>query len=100
MASSVSSECAFSHGGITISKRRSRLKGDIVKAIQGVKCAIRTDLLFREPGPCSTVEAELDSDIEEGMDEGEDPDVPETDWAWMAIDEDDLDELMLVAISE
>ena len=44
------------------------------------------------------MEAELDSDIEEGMDEGEDPDVPETDWAWMAIDEDDLDKLMLVAV--
>lgn len=99
MASSVSSERAFSHGGITISKRRSRLKGDIVEAIQCVKCAIRTDLLFREPGPCSTTEAELDSENEEGMDEGDDPDVLETDWAWMVIDEDGLDKLMPVAVS-
>ena len=80
------------------------MKGDIVEAIQGVKCAIRTDLLFREPGPCSTLEAELDSDneegMDEGMDEGEDPDVPEIDWAWMVIDEDDLDELIPVAVSE
>ncbi|PPQ88604.1 hypothetical protein CVT26_004368, partial [Gymnopilus dilepis] len=34
MASSVSSERAFSSAGITISKRRSRLKGDIVEAIE------------------------------------------------------------------
>jgi len=30
MASSVSSECAFSAGVITLSKLRNRLKGDIV----------------------------------------------------------------------
>jgi hypothetical protein len=40
MASSVSSERAFSQGGITISKRRSSLKGDIVEALQCIKCAI------------------------------------------------------------
>ena len=51
MASSVSSERAFSSAGITISKRRNRLKGDIVEALQGLKCLIREDLLFREiPG--------------------------------------------------
>ena len=77
---------------------RSRLKGDIVEAIQCVKCAIRTDLLFHEPGPCSTLEAELEgTDNEEDMEEGDDLDVPETDWAWMMIDEDDLDPLMPVA---
>ncbi|KIK33711.1 hypothetical protein CY34DRAFT_32916, partial [Suillus luteus UH-Slu-Lm8-n1] len=37
MAASVSSEQAFSQGGITISKRRNRLKGDIVEALQCVK---------------------------------------------------------------
>jgi len=58
MASSVSSERAFSQGGITITKRRNRLKGDIVEALQCVKCAIRHDLLFREPGPSSLVELE------------------------------------------
>ena len=62
MSSSVSSERAFSQGGITISKRRNRLKGDIVEASQGVKCAIRHDLLFREPAPSSTLEAELNDD--------------------------------------
>jgi hypothetical protein len=65
MASSVSSERAFSQGGITISKRRNRLKGDIVEALQCVKCALCHDLLFREPGPLSSTEEALkDSDIE------------------------------------
>ncbi|KAJ7730112.1 ribonuclease H-like domain-containing protein, partial [Mycena maculata] len=49
MASSVSSERAFSSAGITISKRRNHLKGDIVEALQCLKCLIRKDLLFREP---------------------------------------------------
>ena len=48
MASSVSSERAFSSAGITISKCRNRLKGDIVEALQCMKCLIRHDLLFRE----------------------------------------------------
>jgi hypothetical protein len=37
MASSVSSERAFSSAGITISKRRNRLDGDIVEALQCLK---------------------------------------------------------------
>ena len=48
MASSVSSERAFSSAGITISKRRNRLKGDIVESLQSLKCVIREELLFRE----------------------------------------------------
>jgi hAT family C-terminal dimerisation region len=56
MSSSVSSERAFSHGGITISKHRSRLKGDIVEALQCLKCAMREDLLFRVSSPTSTTE--------------------------------------------
>jgi hAT family C-terminal dimerisation region len=47
MASSVSSERAFSSAGITISKRRSRLKGDIVEALQCLKCMIHKNLIFR-----------------------------------------------------
>lgn len=66
MSSSVSSERAFSQGGITITKRRNRLKADIVEALQCVKCALRQDLLFREPAPSSLVELEhLDDDDEE-----------------------------------
>jgi hypothetical protein len=64
MSSSVSSERAFSQGGLTITKIRSCLKGDIVEALQCVKCAIRHDLLFREPAPSSTLEAEDVSDQE------------------------------------
>jgi hypothetical protein len=48
MATSVSSERAFSSSAITISKRRSRLTGDVVEALQCLKYFIRRDLLFRE----------------------------------------------------
>ncbi|PPR07905.1 hypothetical protein CVT24_002800 [Panaeolus cyanescens] len=47
MAASVSSERAFSSAGITISKRRNRLKGDVVEAIECLKCIFHHDLLFR-----------------------------------------------------
>ncbi|KAG6880562.1 hypothetical protein C0993_005780 [Termitomyces sp. T159_Od127] len=60
MASSVSSERAFSQGGLTITKDRNRLKGDVVEALQCLKCAVRHDLLFREPGPTSLDEIELE----------------------------------------
>ena len=46
MATSVSCERAFSSAGITISKQRNRLKGDIVEALQCLKCFIKHDLLF------------------------------------------------------
>ena len=48
MASSVSSERAFSSAGITISKRRNRLKPDVVEALQFLKCSYHHNLLFRE----------------------------------------------------
>ena len=48
MATSVSSERAFSFAGITIAKHRNCLKPDIVEALQCLKCMIRRDLLFRE----------------------------------------------------
>jgi hypothetical protein len=64
MASSVSSEQVFSQGRITISKCRSCLKGDIVEALQIVKCAICHDLLFHEVGPPSVEEAELQENDE------------------------------------
>ena len=75
MASSVSSERAFSQGGLTITKRRSRLKGDIVEALQCIKCGIRQDLLFRDAPPSSAMETTLnqveedDSEMIEGWDE-------------------------------
>jgi hypothetical protein len=96
MSSSVSSERAFSQGGITVTKRRNRLKGDIVEALQIVKCSIRHDLLFREPGPSSLVELEEldDAELEAGSDSkaaGDDGD--EDSWDVMLDDvEDDADD--------
>lgn len=70
MASSVSSERAFSSAGITISKRRNRLKPDIVEALQFLKCLYRHDLLFRE---------EPSTDIEVGMEDMLDTSIVEGD---------------------
>jgi|SRR5258705_9049580 hypothetical protein len=63
MASSVSSERAFSAAGITIGKRRNRLKGDIVEALQCLKCLIHRDLIFRDVPIASDLEADLDTDV-------------------------------------
>ena len=46
MASSVSSERAFSSAGITISKRQNCLKPDVVEALQCLKFMIKWDLFF------------------------------------------------------
>jgi len=62
MASSVSSERAFSSAGITVSKRRNRLKPDIIEALQVLKCMYHRDLLFREE-PSTALE--VDDDCEE-----------------------------------
>ena len=60
MGSSVSSEHAFSSAGITITKCRNRLKGDIVEALQFIKCLLRKNLIFQEPQPTSALEHELE----------------------------------------
>lgn len=103
MSTSVSSEWAFSQGGITITKRQNRLKGDIVEALQCVKCAIRYDLLFREPGPSSILEEEyeehrqaevsevLEGDISSGIQEQNTKE--ESSWYDMLIGDDDDDEI-------
>ena len=64
MASSVSSERAFSSAGITISQCRNRLKGDIVEALQFLRCLICCDLIFR-----ADPSASLDDDEDEDEDE-------------------------------
>ncbi|EIW73755.1 hypothetical protein CONPUDRAFT_68458, partial [Coniophora puteana RWD-64-598 SS2] len=64
MASSLSSERSFSSGGITISKQCNRLEGDIVEALQVLKCAIRSDLLLQ-------VAEEAEEEQEALEDEGE-----------------------------
>jgi hypothetical protein len=43
MASSVYSESAFSSAGITLTKRRNRLKGDVVEALQVLKAEYRQE---------------------------------------------------------
>ena len=70
MASSVSSERAFSSAGITISKRRNLLKPELVEALQCMKCLIRRDLLFCEPALSSALEVALEEaeDSENGTD--------------------------------
>jgi hypothetical protein len=65
MASSVSSERAFSSAGITISKRRNRLKPDIIEALQFLKCIYCHDLLFQEEPSMELEMAELDDHASE-----------------------------------
>lgn len=88
MASSVSSERAFSSAGITISKRRNRLKGDIVEALQFLKVFFRSDLIFREPQPCSILEEELVVVEDDGNPEWVDINNPEC-WDGLVIDLDE-----------
>ena len=60
MASSVSSKHAFSSAGITIYKCYSRLKPDIVEALQFMKCIYHQELLFcEEPSTACEGEEEL-----------------------------------------
>jgi hypothetical protein len=94
MSSSVSSERAFSQGGITISKQRSCFKGDIVEALQCIKCAIRHDLLFRELGPSSTLEVEETGDNEREdlgveAESGQESDMEECSWDELLIEDED-----------
>ncbi|KDQ54448.1 hypothetical protein JAAARDRAFT_135739, partial [Jaapia argillacea MUCL 33604] len=67
--STVKCERAFSSAGITITKHRNRLKGDIVEALQALKCAYRRDLFFHDIGPSALTEedAERDEEIPEGV---------------------------------
>jgi hypothetical protein len=60
MASSVSSERAFSAAGITICKWCNRLDGDIVEALQCLKSFIHQDLMVRDIVTIAEAEAELD----------------------------------------
>ena len=66
------SKCTFLQGGLTITKHQNCLKGDVVEALQCVKCAIWHDLLFKEPAPSSIVEAEFADDHWQGDQANED----------------------------
>jgi hypothetical protein len=90
MASSVSSERAFSSAGITISKRRNRLKGDIVEALQCLKCLYHNELIFREV--ITALDEKLDMEKDELLDEAMDVDVEKVEefsWDSILIDDDD-----------
>lgn len=90
MASSVSSERAFSQAGITISSRRSRLKPDVVEALQTIKCALRKDLIFRTAASPSTVlEAQMEKAGADPTDTVEDKSPDDTAWDVALFDEDD-----------
>ena len=85
MASSVSSESAFSAAGITISKRRNRLTGDIIEALQCLKTLIHQDLLFRDVASASQDEKDLDlADQDPANDEANASEVVHDgeDWSW------------------
>lgn len=64
MPTSVSSERAFSQGGITIRDQCTRLKADVVEALQFLKCTLRDDLLMQGSIPSSKDEAELELEEE------------------------------------
>jgi hypothetical protein len=91
MVSSVSSERAFSQGGITISERQSQLKGDIVEVLQLMKCSLLNDLIFPEPSPSSITEIEQtdvyglydDVDKDQGAEDGEE----EESWDTLLLDD-------------
>jgi hypothetical protein len=91
MGSSVSSERAFSSAGITITKRRNRLKGDIVEALQFVKCLLRKNLIFREPLPTSALEHELEVVDDDGDVDWVDEDERKS-WDSLLIDVEDSDD--------
>jgi hypothetical protein len=63
MASSVSSEQAFSAARITIGKRHNCLKGDIVEALQCLECLIHRNLLFHDVPIANDLEADLETNI-------------------------------------
>ena len=56
VASSISSKHPFSGSVITITKWHNHSKGDIVEALQVIKCAPRTELLVHKPAPNTTTE--------------------------------------------
>ena len=88
MASSVSSERAFSSAGITLSKHRNRLQADIVEALQFLKCTFHHDLIFRE---ICTIEEELLLDHDGSVSESGENSC-EASWEELLIDSNDIAE--------
>jgi hypothetical protein len=85
MASSVSSESAFSAAGITISKRCNRLNGDIVETLQCLKSFIHQDIFFHNVVSAAQEEVHLDlADQEPANHEANSSDVVRDGegWSW------------------
>ena len=93
MASSVSSEQAFSSAGITLSKRRNRLKGDIVEALQCLKCLYHGGLIFHKIVGASEIEEELESGDcvdAEAVSQDVDDDADKFSWDQVALGDEDI----------
>ena len=92
MASSVSSERAFSSAGITLSKRCNHLQADIVEALQFLRCSFHCDLIFREV--CTLEEEELFLDPSRNGSTSETTGSREASSSWeeLLIDSDDIAE--------
>ena len=90
-------------GGITVSKWRNRLKGNIVEALQCIKCVIQHDLLFQKSAPSSISEDSEETgnqDLDDAGAEGDLEDIKESDvenssWDGLLIDDDDDDDEIL-----
>ena len=98
MSSSVSSEHTFLQGGLTITKHRNCLKGNVVEALQCVKCAIRHDLLFKELALSSIVEAEFADDHWQGDQVNEDGTEKGWDVEFVSDEEDGDDDVEMVDV--
>jgi len=96
MASSVSSERAFSSAGITISKRHNRLKGDIVEALECIKCIYHHGLLFQEFPSVSQVEEELETqEMDKDLETFADAVTEAQDFTWDSILDEDEDDIVV-----
>ena len=67
---SVSSKCAFSSAGITISKQRNCLGVDVVEALQFLKCWFQRELIFCDD-PSVAAEYECKREHESQSTDGE-----------------------------
>src|SRR4029077_292283 len=87
IASSVSSEHAFSAAGITISKRHNQLGADVIEALQFLKCWFQHDLIFREAPSLELEGSFIDEnrDKEKGDEEGS--------WADEMLEDADVDDM-------
>lgn len=102
MASSVSSESAFSAAGITISKHRNQLEGDIIEALQCLKSFIHQDLIFRDVISATQEEEDLNlADRDPANHEANASEVvcDGDDWSWDNLVEGFEDEEELVVLT-